>query len=158
MKVNVNLFLLLIVAFNLILGESAKALCTQRSKNNLYKGPSVQYELSWQVGKYMPFKKLGEKQSWIKVQDIDGEIHWISKSNVTESFPCGVIKLNHVNIRTQPKKNGSLAQIPFADKYTPFKKIDRDEQWIEIEDQWERRGWVFEDAIWFPVTFIDVEF
>ena len=89
-----SLFLFSTIALSLFQKETAEALCVKDKKANLRSGPGKQKEKLWTVLKYMPFKQVGRKGSWLRVQDLDGDIYWIYRTITTKSYMCAVIKNN----------------------------------------------------------------
>lgn len=69
-----------------LLSNSAGALCVTVSEANLRSGPGTNYGKTWEVFKFMPFKRLSKKGNWLKVQDVDGDKHWIYRKLVTDNF------------------------------------------------------------------------
>ena len=57
--------------------QNTEALCIKNEKANLRKGPGTKHEKLWEVFKYMPFKQLGVKDAWKRIQDVDGDIYWV---------------------------------------------------------------------------------
>jgi uncharacterized protein YgiM (DUF1202 family) len=64
-------FFLLVFTVLGIVHNHALALCVNVPEANLRKGPGTQHEKTWEVFKYMPFKRLSTKGEWYKVQDVD---------------------------------------------------------------------------------------
>lgn len=144
-------FILLSVAFSLTqLSISAEALCVKVSHANIRSGPGTKHELIWEVYKYMPFKKVGISSSgrWYAVEDVDGDVNWISKSLTTNSFRCAVVKESKVNIRVGPgtryRKTGSSP----AQQYSSFKVLKRKRSWIKVKDEWGKVGWISKRFLW----------
>ncbi|OQY01995.1 MAG: hypothetical protein B6I26_02790 [Desulfobacteraceae bacterium 4572_130] len=50
---------------------------TIKNKCNVRSGPGKEYAVLFTVENGVPFKKLGKKKSWIKVEHVDGDIGWI---------------------------------------------------------------------------------
>lgn len=106
----------------------------------------------------MPFLYIDKKGYWLQVQDLDGEKHWIHNSNITFKWQCVVVKLNTATLRTGPGKNNSPAELPLADKYTPFRRVDVQDGWYQIEDDLGGRYWISDSAVWRPVLLQSVSF
>ena len=108
-----NIVVLNVIFLLLFLFHSyAHALCVKVAEANLRSGPGTKYEKTWEVFKYMPFKRLSTKGNWYKVQDVDGDKHWIYRKLIEEQFDCAVVKVDKANIRNGPgthfrKKNDS---------------------------------------------------
>jgi len=126
----------------------AYALCVSVNEANLRTGPGTKYDKSWEVFKYMPFKKLSTKGSWYKVKDVDGDTHWIYRKLVTSSFKCAVVKKGNVNIRTGPGTKFSKKYVSPAMKYDSFKVLKINKSWISVEDEFGDSGWIFRNLVW----------
>jgi SH3-like domain-containing protein len=139
---------LILITSIFILNTPLYALCVNVSEANLRKGPGTHYEKTWEVFKYMPFKKLAKKGTWYKVQDVDGDVHWVYNNLITSKFNCAVVKVNEANVRSGPgtkfKKN-SLSPII---KYESFKVVKRQGSWVKVQDEFGDSGWVFRKLLW----------
>ena len=136
----------------------ANPVCVTASRAVLRAGPSAREKVTWTVGKYMPFKKVGAKGSWSQVEDLDGETHWVESKNITTRIQCVAVKLKTANLRRSPSSTAELAEIPIADKYTPFKKLERDNAWLRIEDSYKEKYWVSDTNMWWPVNRATISF
>jgi SH3-like domain-containing protein len=72
---------------------------------NLRQGPGTNHEKGWQVFKYMPLQKIGQKGDWYQMKDVDGDEHWIYSKLVTNDIRCAVVKVKSANVRTGPGTN-----------------------------------------------------
>jgi len=105
MKVIINKIpaIVFLILFNVAAASHVNALCVYGSKANLRTGPGTNYEIAWEVYKYMPFLKVGmsllgtkysksflsparqydsfkvlqRKGKWVKVKDKRGDVGWI---------------------------------------------------------------------------------
>ena len=96
-KINFRFFVFLFILIPLICGSTPKnseALCIKNERANLRKGPGTNHEKLWEVFKYMPFKQLGVKGAWKRIQDVDGDIYWVHGPLTTQKYKCAVIKNN----------------------------------------------------------------
>lgn len=133
----------------LIFNEYTYALCVNVPEANLRKGPGTNYERTWQVFKYMPFKQLTKKGNWYKIQDVDGDIHWIYENLVTDKFDCAVVKVDEVNVRSGPGlKFRKIFPLTPAYKYDSFKVIKRKGSWVEVMDEFGDGGWISRKLLW----------
>jgi SH3-like domain-containing protein len=133
---------------SLVFINHADALCVKVPKANLREGPGTGFEKTWHVFQYMPFKKIGQKGSWYKVMDVDGDEHWIYKKLVTDRVNCAVVKVNEANVRKGPGKNFEKKDFSPAIKYDSFKVLKREGKWVKIIDEFGNTGWVFRKLIW----------
>ena len=126
----------------------ADALCVNVSEANLRSGPGTKNDKTWEVFKYMPFKKLSKKKSWYKVKDVDGDIHWIYNKLVTNKFKCAVVKVGEANVRTGPGTGYGKNALSPALKYDSFKVIKVKSSWIKVADEFGDTGWIFRKLLW----------
>ncbi len=131
-----------------ILVNNASALCVNVPKANLRSGPGVNHEKTWQVFKYMPFKKLARKGNWYKVKDVDGDIHWIYRKLVTNKFRCAVVKVEKANVRSGPGTKFKKNILSPAFKYYSFKVLDIKGSWVKVKDEYGDTGWIFRKLLW----------
>lgn len=142
------------VALGIILSvfilRSANALCVSAQKANLRVGPGTNYEIVWEVYKYMPFLKVGVSLSgdWYAVSDVDGDVNWIHKRLVTNKYKCAVVKTEEVNIRTGPGTNYSKSSLSPAKNYYSFKILKKKGMWIKVTDDLANIGWIHRNYLW----------
>lgn len=148
-----SILLSLVLAAVLLLPGLALAnpVCVTAERANLRSGPGTNFKVTWVVGKYMPFWQTGSKGQWLKVSDLDGEEHWIASSMVTTRVNCVVVKTKYGNLRRAPSGNAQQTEIPFADRYTPFKRLERRDAWIRVEDDYNQVYWIADANLWWPV-------
>ncbi|HBH60578.1 MAG TPA: hypothetical protein DDX85_02310 [Nitrospiraceae bacterium] len=142
------LFFYIAMYITLALNSYGHALCVNVSDANLRSGPGTQYEKTWEVFKYMPFKKITQKGAWYKVKDVDGDEHWIYKKLVTSKFKCAVVKKNNINIRTGPGRNFNTTLLSPAVTYDSFKIIKARDSWVNVVDEFGNNGWIFKQLLW----------
>ena len=132
----------------MIFNNYSYALCVNVAEANLRSGPGTKHEKTWEVFKYMPFKKLATQGNWYKVQDVDGDIHWIYKKLVTDKFECAVVKVDKANIRSGPGTKNSENALSPALKYDSFRVIKRQSSWVKVKDEFGDSGWIFRKLLW----------
>ncbi len=125
-------------------------ICARRA-SSLRKGPAESFAISWKVPRYMPVLKLETKGSWYKVEDFEGEIHWAKAQDFTNSISCVVVKAQTATLRREPSTSSPPAEIKVVDRYTPFKKLEKQGQWFMVEDEGGRKSWVSENLVWRPL-------
>ncbi len=136
----------------------ATPVCVTANRATLRAGPSSKEKVTWIVGKYMPFKKVGAKNSWSKVEDVDRETHWTESKNLSTRINCVVVKTKTANLRRAPSSTAEASDIPIADKYTPFKKLERDDAWLHLEDSYKDKYWASDTVMWWPVNRSNISF
>ncbi len=129
-----------------------------KSAATLRKGPGSDKPVSWKVPQFMPFLKVDYKGSWSKVEDLDGEAHWIKTNELTAKFRCVVVKSNVATLRQGPSPSAPLAELRSVDRYTPFKRLANEKDWVQVEDETGRKAWIHESLVWKPVTVSAITF
>lgn len=148
-------------AFLLLLFVGAPALAQPvcaKGYITLRKGPGSDNAISWKVARYMPFLKVEKKGGWSKVQDLDGEIHWAKNSDLNTVDRCVVVKTNIAVLRQEPAPTAPPAELKTVDRYTPFKKLAVDKDWVQVEDETGRKAWIHESNVWKPVMINAISF
>ncbi len=137
----------------------ARALCVRGEKVNLRSGPGAHHPVSWVVGLYTPLVQLERRGVWLKVRDQDGEEHWVHHRLVTASqFRCLAVRSRIAELKTGPGARHPAAQLPIADKYTPFKRLGERGEWYHVEDTSGVKAWIHERHVWRPVVVQALEF
>ncbi|RME15674.1 MAG: hypothetical protein D6797_06130 [Bdellovibrio sp.] len=137
---------------------SLQALCVSSSKAFLRKGPGRQYPISWVVGRYMPLVKIKSQGFWYQVRDVDGVKHWIHRRLVTNRYQCLVVRVNVSTLHLKPGPKTPLATPPIADRYTPFKYLDTEEDWFYIQNQFGKKFWISRQHVWRPRRVLRLSF
>lgn len=140
------------------LAQNARALeatpiCVTGSEANLRVGPGKKYRISWEVKRYMPLVRVSRKGGWIKVRDVDGDIHWIIQTLVSRNVRCVTVKNARARIRTKPSTKSKTWRT--VEKYTSFKLLGLTKDWVKVEilikrrkKTFKRTGWIFRKLIW----------
>lgn len=136
----------------------AQPVCVQRKNAQLRKGPGTNFPVTWAVGQYMPFMKLAEKNGWAQVKDLDNQTHWVIASALTQRYGCAVVKTRQARLRREPSTRSPAAEPELVDRYTPFKKIDRNGSWIQVQDDHQSEFWMSETQLWIPTSSVKVAF
>lgn len=123
-----------------------KILCVSASRAYLRSGPGTRFKPpTWTVHRYMPLKEIKRQDGWIKVRDVDGEIHWIKSTLVTDKIKCVTIKSFRANIRSRPKTD---SRVWFkVEKYTSFELLGKIPKWVKLNYHGEVM-WVFHTLVW----------
>jgi len=144
-----KLFILKVIFFVIFtIPAYSDALCVKAPEANLRSGPGVKYEKTWEVFKYMPFRKLSEKGDWYKVKDVDGDKHWIYKKLVSDSYDCAVVKTDKTNIRSGPGIHFKKKYFSPLIKYDTFKVLKRKGTWVNVQDEFGNTGWILRKLLW----------
>lgn len=146
------------IAVGVSFGAQASEPVCAKANATLRKGPGTNHPVSWKVARYMPFLKTDRKGQWSKVEDLENEEHWIKTSDLTNKFRCIVVKTNIATLRKEPSTTAQALDLKSVDKYTPFKRLANDREWVQVEDETGRQAWVHESQVWKPVTVQSITF
>lgn len=128
----------------------ADALCVHVAEANLRQGPGTQHGKSWEVFRYMPFKRLAQRGNWYQVEDVDGDRHWIHRPLVSDNLRCAVVRSNQANVRTGPGTSHPAAPFSPVPRYYAFKVLEVRGDWVRVEDEVANTGWVHRPLLWMP--------
>ncbi len=138
------LFLFVLLIFN----NNVYSLCVTADTANLRSGPGTNHEKSWQVFKYMPLKKVSKEGNWYKVQDVDGDTHWIYYKLITEKFKCAVIKADQANVRSGPGTQYKKTILSPLYQYESLKVLKTKDSWVNVMYEGGDKGWIFNNLVW----------
>lgn len=146
------------VSVGLVQNETAAAasarnepVCVVSSKANLRARPSTAARVTWVVGRHMPLQRLAVENGWSQVQDLRGQTHWVISKNVSSEGSCAVVRVRTAALHRGPGATQPRAEFKVADRYTPFRKVDRDGAWVRLEDDYRGSYWTRESNVWIPV-------
>lgn len=138
--------------------SQAYATCVSNNEVELKSKPDAKSKVSWIVGRYMPLLQVDRKREWIQVVDVDSAKHWIHARNLTTKFDCVIVRTESVNLRLGPGTQYPLTDLSYARKYSTFKKIGRDEEWIKVQDEFGQVHWLHEKTVWEPRIRTKIQF
>ena len=124
--------------------------CVTVPKTNLRASPSTNAKVTWIVGRNMPLQRVGREGGWSKVRDLRGQTHWVISKNLSSNESCAVVRVRTAALHKAPG-NGERADFRQADRYTPFKKTDREGGWVRLEDEYKGSFWTRDTNVWIPV-------
>ena len=137
---------------------AANAVCVKVGLANLRTGPGSKYKISWAVGRYMPFKKIGKKGNWYKVSDLDGQTHWVFRTLVTNKLKCLAVRKNYARLKKGPSSSSRDAEFKFASKYSPFLYTEQKRGWYRVQDNFGNKGWLHSSKVWRPIRSITLSY
>ena len=141
-------FYAILFLFLIIFSDNAYSLCVTADTANLRSGPGTKHDISWQVFKYMPLKKLSKQGNWYKVQDVDGDTHWIYNNLVTDKYKCAVVNVDEANVRSGPGTKYKKTILSPLFQYESLKVLKTQGPWVNIMYESEDTGWVFKKLLW----------
>lgn len=136
----------------------AEPVCITSARAKLHSGPGKNYPVSWLVGQHMPLLRIAKKGSWSQVKDLDGEVHWVSTSAISTNISCAVVKTKTAKLLKGPGSQFPPAEYASVEKYTPFRKVDRDGEWLQVRDEYQGEYWINESNLWMPVVRSKIAF
>lgn len=130
--------------------QTVHALCVKAPKANLRTGPGTNYDIAWEVFRYMPFQKVGGSLSgdWYAVKDVDGDVNWIHRKLLTEKYRCVVVKTEEVNVRKGPGTHYSKSPLGPVKKYYSFRLLKKQGPWFRVQDERGGIGWIHRKFLW----------
>ncbi len=138
------------------------AICVSSSSAVLRAEASVKSAVSWVVPRYTPLVEIERKGIWVKVSDQDGKHHWAQAKQLSKKIRCVSVKTNKVSLRVGPGPQFPLSEIPIADRYTPFKRLEEinldAESWYPVVDIYGVKHWIPENFLWRPTSVVSVGF
>ncbi len=147
-----------IILTGLVFPSISWSLCVTASQANLRAKPSVNSKKLWTVGKYMPFIELDYKGGWYFVKDLEGKKMWIASGLVTDKIDCAVIKVSQSILRKGPGTEFGKTALTVGHKYLPFKKLQREDAWLYLQDDYGFKHWIYEKNLWEPLEYTSLTY
>ncbi len=132
--------------------------CVIAAKAKLRAAPAVTAKVTWNVGRNMPLQRIATANGWSQVKDLRGQTHWVISKVISANQSCAVVKVRTAALRKGFSKEDGPADFKVADRYTPFKKTDREGNWVRLEDEYQGSYWTREANVWIPVRRSRVSF
>ena len=128
----------------------ARGVCVKNDWANLRNGPGRNHKKTWMVYQYMPFKLLKTTTEWLKVEDQDGDQHWIFKPLITESLHCAATNKNGTPVKAGPGEDEVHKSYSPVPRYYAVKVLKTEGDWVQVQDQDNEIGWIHKDHLWMP--------
>ena len=141
-----NLFILIIVYFNLIIVSFSKDFISIKSKSNLRAGPGQQYPIHWTLKlKNMPVKVLEKNSSYTKIQLYDGTKGWVWNATTSKKKYYLVMEDSYIIEKNKTK-------IALVKKYVLFDQIKcteiiQNEEYCKVSIN-NFKGYIEKKSIW----------
>lgn len=126
----------------------AERLAVAKDIANVRSGPGADYEVLWQVEKYMPFEVIDKDKTgtWFYVKDYEGTIGWIQKDLLTKMDTVVAVPKTECNVRSTPDTS---AKVVFkAVKGVPFRVLARKGEWVQVRHNDGDEGWIHKTMVW----------
>ena len=141
-RIGIYLIILILIFGSTVMAERW---AVSVDKCNVRSGPGEEFDVIWRVEKYYPLDVIDSKGKWRFFRDLDGDEGWIHSTLLNKAETI-VVKKNNCNIRSGP---GTKYNITFiAEKGIPFKVLNREKQWIQIEHTDGDKGWIHDSLVW----------
>lgn len=131
--------------------ERNEPVCVTASRAKLRTAPTTSSKVTWEVGRNMPLQRIAVAKGWSQVKDLRGQTHWVISKNVSAHESCAVVRVRTAALHKGPKQGDPRADFKVADRYTPFKKVDREGTWVRLEDEYRGSYWTRDSNVWIPV-------
>jgi SH3-like domain-containing protein len=142
-------FVLPVFSFVLIQAASS-GLCVNQDRAILRRGPGLGWPQTWEAVRYTPLKRLGKEKGWYRVQNMDGDIHWVREDLVTSSLKCAAVKTEFSNLRKGPGTHWPLHGGQKGLRHLPFRVMKTQQGWARLEDVQGDVVWASLDNLWIP--------
>jgi SH3-like domain-containing protein len=123
----------------------AETLCVTAGKANLRSGPGTAYRITWEVPRHMPLVEAAREGDWIKVRDLDGDIHWVFSGAVTKTARCAVVKTEKAHLRKEP--GAKAAALRDAARHECFRLDGEKGGWLKLDVDG-KPAWVAASDVW----------
>ncbi len=141
-----NLFILIIVYFNLIMVSFSTDFISIKSKSNLRAGPGQQYPINWILKlKNMPVKVLEKNSSYTKIELYDGTKGWVW--NATTSKKKYYLILENTYIVDKSKKKVALAKKNVLFDQIRCTEVIQNEEYCKVSKN-NFKGYIAKKSIW----------
>jgi SH3-like domain-containing protein len=138
----------IIAALLIIVGAdsaAAERLSVSAPIANIRSGPGTTYDVLWQVQKHYPILVKKKSGAWYNFKDFEGDEGWIHQSLVRQT-PTVITLKTKCNVRSGPGTQHSI--IFTVEKGIPFRVIEREGNWIQIEHADGDKGWIYKTLVW----------
>lgn len=122
-----------------------KFLSTRFNEVNVRNGPGLNHLLKYKIlVEGYPLKIIDEFENWKKIEDFNGNIGWVSRSQLTiKKF---IITLtNKIYLYKFPSFNSK--KIAIVQKNKVMNLIKEKEDWLLVESN-NMKGWIKKDGAW----------
>ena len=114
---------------------------------NVREGPGTQYERLWTVGRDFPLEVIARRGRWLKTRDFLDSEGWIY-APLTDARPSAIVRADEARVRSGP---GLSHQVRFLAMWgESFRVLSQQNEWVNIDDPDNGRGWIHESLVWTP--------
>ncbi|MDX9730777.1 MAG: SH3 domain-containing protein [Bdellovibrionales bacterium] len=131
-------------------GVRAEPVCVVSRSARLRARPSTNAPITWNVGRYMPFERLRTENGWSQVRDLRGQTHWVISKNVSPKESCVVVRARTAKLHQGPGYSEPVSEFGVADRYMPFRHVEKKGSWVKIEDDFKGVFWTQASNVWTP--------
>jgi SH3-like domain-containing protein len=143
MKIQFSFVFLFVIVFAAT--ADAERLAISAPEANIRSGPGVAHDVLWKVEKYFPILVIEKSGQWYHFQDFEGDKGWVHESLVGK-IAAVVTRNDSSNVRAGPGTNFPV--LFSVEKGVPFKVLERQGAWIQIEHADGDKGWIHKSLVW----------
>tara|TARA_B100000989_G_scaffold298732_1_gene289482 strand:+ start:1065 stop:1520 length:456 start_codon:yes stop_codon:yes gene_type:complete len=126
--------------------EKKKFLSTRYNEVNVRKGPGKNhYVISILLKKCIPLEIISTFDSWVNTIDVEGDVGWISKSQLSEK-KCGII-IKDTHLYSFPDIKSKKSAIFRKNLIIKVKKCKK--KWCKVKHK-DFSGWIEKQFFWGP--------
>lgn len=151
MKKKAFITLLFLLVFVLQTAAAVAEMVSIAGNNvNMRSGPGKKYKVMWKLGSGFPLKVLKRSGSWLRVQDFEGTIGWVSK-RVVNKTPHMIVRVNRktkkqINVRSGPGTSNRIVAKAYYG--VVFKTLQQKDGWVQVRHEKGVTGWVKKTLLW----------
>lgn len=112
---------------------------------NMRSGPGLSHPVLWQLDRGHPLKVLRQENTWLYVEDFEGDKGWIA-ARLTSQTPHVIVRATIVNIRANPNTRAPI--IAKAQKGALFRTLGHRGDWVKVQHQEGIVGWIAKHLLW----------
>jgi SH3-like domain-containing protein len=114
---------------------------------NVREGPGPPYERLWTVGRDFPLEVIARRGRWLKTRDFLDSEGWIY-APLTDARASAIVRADEARVRSGP---GLSHQVRFLATWgESFRVLSQQNEWVNIDDPDNGRGWIHESLVWTP--------
>lgn len=125
--------------------KAPKRLCVKENKAYMRVAPGWDKRVLWSVERYYPVVVIEKKGNWYKVTDYENDAGWLHAS-VLEKTESVITTKNKCRLRSQPTLKSSVVFMP--NDGVPFKVCERKGNWIKVQHNKGKSGWISQSLVW----------
>lgn len=112
----------------------------------LQASPEANSEVLWKLQTGFPLQVLERQNTWLKVQDFEGDSGWVSR-DATSTTAYHVVRVKAANLRAGPGTEHD--KVGFAHYGDVLRTSLRQGEWVEVQHpRGKGKAWIASDLVW----------